>query len=239
METQIQNNDEMEIDLLELAHALLRKWWAIAICFVVGIVAAFGGTKLLVTPQYTASSMIYILSESTSITSLADVQIGASLAQDFMIIGKSRPVVEAVIRQLDLDAEYQTVAGSINIENPEDSHILKISVTNPDPELAADISNTVAKITKTQIAEVMGTEEPNMLETAIVPTAPSSPNVMKNTVLGGMLGAVLAAAVIIMLYLLDDTIKNADDVKKYLEMNTLAAIPSEKKRGVRKRTKAA
>lgn len=239
MEKQIQNNDEMEIDLLELARALMRRWWAIAICFVVGIAAAFGGTKLLVTPQYTASSMIYILSESTSITSLADVQLGASLAQDFMIIGKSRPVIEKVIKQLDLDADYGTVSGSVAIENPTDSHILKISATNPDPELAADISNAVANVTQEQIADVMGTEEPNMLEEAIVPGAPSSPNVMKNTILGGILGAVLAAAVIIMLYLLDDTIKNEDDVKKYLQINTLAAIPLEKKRGVKNKKKAA
>ena len=73
MEKQIHENEDV-IDLLDLGRALLRKWWAIALCLVIGAAAAFGGTKLLITPQYTASSMIYILSESTSITSLADVQ---------------------------------------------------------------------------------------------------------------------------------------------------------------------
>lgn len=238
MERQIQN-DEIEIDLLELAHVLLKRWWAIAMAMAVGAVAAFGGTKLLITPQYTASSMIYILSESTSITSLADVQIGASLAQDFVILGKSRPVIEEVISRLDLDAAYESVVNTIAIENPEDSHILKISVTNPDPQLAAEISNAVAEVTKGRIADVMGTDEPNTVEEAVVPTAPSSPNVKKNVMLGGLLGAVLAAGVILMLYMLDDTIKNEDDVKRYLDANTLAAIPLEKKRGGKKRKNAA
>lgn len=238
MENQIQN-EETEIDLLEVAHALLQKWWAIVLCLVIGATAAFGGTKLLVTPQYTASSMIYILSESTSITSLADVQIGASLAQDFMILGKSRPVVEKVIKQLDLDTTYETMAEQIVFENLPDSHILKISVTNPDAELAADISNAVAEATRAQIADVMGTDEPNTVEKAIVPKKPSSPNVMKNTVLGGMLGAVLAMAVVVLLYLLDDTIKNEDDVKRYLQLNTLAVVPLEKKRSTKNRKKAA
>lgn len=229
MEKQIHQNEDV-IDLLDLGRALLRRWWAIALCLVIGAAASFGGTKLLITPQYTATSMIYILSESTSITSMADIQIGDSLAQDFMIIGKSRPVVEKVIKQLDLNASYEAVASTIVFENPADSHILKITVTNPDPKLAADIANAMAEVTRAQIADVMGTDEPNTLEEAIVPVSPSSPNTMKNTMLGALLGAVLAAGLIIVLYLMDDTIKDEDDVKKYLQMNTLAALPMEKRR---------
>ena len=138
-------NDEMVIDLLELFYVLMNKLWIIILCGVVGAVVAFSGTKLLITPQYTASSMIYILSETTSITSLADIQLGASLAEDFIVIGKSRPVIERVIRQLDLETNYEELASTISIVNETDTHILTISVTNPDPELAADISNTLAE----------------------------------------------------------------------------------------------
>ena len=222
-------NDEMVIDLLELFYVLMNKLWIIILCGVVGAVVAFSGTKLLITPQYTASSMIYILSETTSITSLADIQLGASLAEDFIVIGKSRPVIERVIRQLDLETNYEELASTISIVNETDTHILTISVTNPDPELAADISNTLAENIKEQIADIMGTEEPNTVEEAVVPTKPSSPSTMKNTLMGGALGVLLVSAVIILLHLLDDTIKNEEDVKKYLGLNTLAAIPLEKR----------
>ena len=228
MEKELQN-DEMEIDLLELFYVLMNKLWIIILCGVVGAVVAFSGTKLLITPQYTASSMIYILSETTSITSLADIQLGASLAEDFIVIGKSRPVIERVIRQLDLETNYEELASTISIVNETDTHILTISVTNPDPELAADISNTLAENIKEQIADIMGTEEPNTVEEAVVPTKPSSPSTMKNTLMGGALGVLLVSAVIILLHLLDDTIKNEEDVKKYLGLNTLAAIPLEKR----------
>lgn len=228
MEKELQN-DEMEIDLLELFYVLMNKLWTIILCGVVGAVVAFSGTKLLITPQYIASSMIYILSETTSITSLADIQLGASLAEDFIVIGKSRPVIERVIRQLDLETNYEELVSTISIVNETDTHILTISVTNPDPELAADISNTLAENIKEQIADIMGTEEPNTVEEAVVPTKPSSPSTMKNTLIGGALGVLLVSAVIILLHLLDDTIKNEEDVKKYLGLNTLAAIPLEKR----------
>lgn len=238
MEKQVQDNEEV-IDLLELAHVLLRKWWLIALCLIIGAASAFGVTKFAMTPQYTASSMIYILTETTSVTSLADIQIGDSLAQDFMILGKSRPVVERVIKQLDLNASYKEVVDSIVFENPTDSHILKISVTNPNPELAAEIANALAEATKAQIADVMGTDEPNSVEEAIIPEHPSSPNTMKNTMLGALLGLVLSCGVLIVLHLMDDTIKEEEDVRKYLHLNTLAALPLEKKRGGKKAKKAA
>lgn len=232
-------NNEEEIDLRELAHVLLNKLWAILLCMVVCAVAAFGGTKAMITPQYTATSVIYILSTSTSITSLADLQVGSSLTADFIALSKSRPVVERVIEQLDLDTTYSELVNSVSISNPTDTHLLQISATNPDSELAAKIANAMTEAVKEQISEVMNTDKPNTVEKAIVPKLPSSPNVRKNTIMGGLLGAVAAAAVIILLHLMDDTIKNEEDVRKYLQLNTLASIPLEKKRKESRRKKAA
>ena len=62
--------EEEEIDLLEIAHLLWRKLYIIIICFIVGALAAGSYTMFMVTPQYTATSMIYILGETTSITSV-------------------------------------------------------------------------------------------------------------------------------------------------------------------------
>ena len=61
-------DDEMEIDLVEVFQLMLKRWWLIIGCAVVFAAAAFGYTKLFVTPQYEASSMIYILSKTTSIS---------------------------------------------------------------------------------------------------------------------------------------------------------------------------
>ena len=60
--------------------------------------------------------------------------------------------------------------------------------------------------------------------------SPSSPNVLKNTAMGALAGAVLAMAVIVIRYLMNDTIQTEDDIRKYLNLHTLAAIPMEKRR---------
>lgn len=226
---EMKEQDEMQIDLLEIIRLIWRKAWIILLCLFLGAGIAGGYTKFFVTPQYTASSMIYILGETTSITSVADIQLGTQLTGDFTTLAKSRPALEKVIDELNLDMSYGELASSVVIENLPDTHILKISVTSTVPEQAKEISNAMAQSTAETIASVMATEKPSIAEKAITPTMPSSPNLGKNILIGGLIGAVLAMAVIILLNMMDDTIKTEEDVRKYLQLNTLASLPMDKK----------
>ncbi len=231
------NQVETEIDLMELLYAIRRHIVAVIVCVLLCAVMAATATKMLITPMYNASSQIYVFTQTTSVTSLADLQIGAQLASDFQILGTSRPVIERVIKKLNLDTTYEAVAGSIRVENLSNSRILKITATNADPQLAADISNAMAQSLSTRVAEVMATDAPSIVEQAVVPKYPASPSTSKNTILGGMMGLVLSVGVIVIRFMMDDTIKNAADVEKYLGINTLASIPLEYDAANRKKAK--
>ena len=225
----VQPDDEREIDLLELFPVLLQKAWVIILCMVIGAGLAFGGTKMLLTPKYSASSQIYILTKTTSVTSLADIQMGAQLTVDFEVLAKSRPVVEEVIDELNLDYTYEELVGMITTLNPSDTRILKMTVENEDPNLAKEIANAMAEVTAERVAYIMTTDKPKIVEEAVTPEKPSSPSTVKNTALGGILGAVLAMGIIVIIYLMNDTIQTEEDVRKYLDLNTLAALPLEKR----------
>lgn len=220
--------DEVEIDLLELAHVLWGKIHVIIICLVVGALVAGGYTKIIMTPQYTASSMIYILGETTSITSVANLQLSSELTADFSMLAKRRKVIQKVKDELNLNRTYDDLSNAITISNPTDTHILTIDVTDPDPKMAKDIANAMAEAVAENLSTVMATEKPSIAEEAITPKKPSSPNTLKNIAIGALVGALLAIGIISGRYLLDDTIKNEDDVRKYLDINTFASFPDEK-----------
>lgn len=230
MEERIKDAEMGQIDLLEVANVIWQKIWAVIMCFVIGAVLFGGYTKMMVTPQYTATSMIYILGRTTSISSIAELQLSSALTADFTIMAKSRAVINGVIKEMDLNMTYDQLKNSVNITNPSDSHILQIEVTNPDPKLAKDISNTMANAVAENIASVMATDKPSIAEKAVTPGAPSSPNLMKNIAMGGIVGAALAVGLIVLGYMMDDTIKTEEDVRKYLQINTLASVSLEKKR---------
>lgn len=224
MKEQIKD-DEIEIDLMELFHVLLKNAWVLILCLVLGAAVTFGGTKLFITPQYEATSMIYILSKSTSISSYLDVQLGQQLTVDFETLATTRTVVENVINELELDTTYEQLIDDITVENPSGTQILKIKVKNPDPVLAKDISNAMSEATANRIAEVMMTDKPTIADVAVTPDHPVSPSTKRNTAIGGLLGMLAAAAYLVIRALMDDTIVDKDDVTKYLGLTTLAAIP--------------
>lgn len=234
MQEQAIKTDDMEIDLLELLREMLRKFWLIVLCATLGATMLGCYTKIFTVPQYSASSTIYVLSQKISGVSLS---LSAQLTTDFSILSKSRPVLERVINQLELDMSCEELAKKISVENPEDSQILQFVVTDADPMMAKDIANAMADSVASRIAEVMMIDKPTLAEEAVIPTSPVGSGVKRSIMLGGLGGVVLAAGVIVLFYLMDDTIRTEDDIKKYLDLNILASFPmtgEKKKRNLNK-----
>lgn len=228
MEERTWENEETGIDLIEILNLLLRKWWLILLSLAVGVCAAFGYTKICVTPLYQASSMIYVL--GTQGGESININLSRQLTSDFITLSKSRPVIEDAINRVNLDMTYEEVAGMISVENPTDTSMLKTTVTSADPQLAKSLSNAMSDTLAERIQEVMGKDKPSTVEKAIEPKYPVTPNTTKNMIVGGLLGVVLMMGILVLLFLMDDRIKNQDDVERYLQLNVLASVPIERKR---------
>lgn len=228
MEKKRNDNEEMEIDLLELLMVMKKHLSAILLAGIVGLVIMFAYTSFLVTPLYSASSMMYVMpdnSNSMNSSTLSDMQVGQQLTSDYSSMIKSRSFMEDVIKKLNLTIDYQQLLGKVEVTNPTSSRILQVTVNDPNPQTAADIANEMASVAESKLKEITGIQAIKIYEEAAVPDRPSSPSLKKNCALGLLAGIVLAIAVITILYLLDDTIKTEDDIEKYLGMTTLAVLP--------------
>ena len=227
MENRAELDNEIEIDLKELFLELLAFWKLILLALVLGAVIAYSVSKFLMVPQYESTAELYVLSKSTSITSLADIQTGSSLTNDYIVIVKGRPVLDQVITNLQLNESYKTLYSKISLENPSNSRVLKITVTDADPNMAKAIADEVADVASAYIAEKMEQDPPNIIQKGYADGQPVSPNVIKNTALGVMAGLVLSMAVIVLTSLFNDTITTPEDVEKKLGLNVLGTLPLE------------
>lgn len=219
-------SDEVEINLGEVFRLLVTK---IPMMIAVGLLTAliaFLVSKFVITPSYQSTTKIYILNkqEKANVT-YSDLQMGTQLTKDYAELIQSRFVLEEVIEQLGLHTSYGALKSQISVTTPADTRIISIVVTDSNPVMAMNIANELREAAAVHIKNVMDIEAVNVVETADMPTGKCSPGVMKNTMLGGMLGVLFVAAIAIVLYLTDDTIKNSDDVEKYLGLSTLAMIP--------------
>ncbi|MGN8920678.1 YveK family protein [Lachnospiraceae bacterium HCP28S3_F9] len=221
------SDDEIEIDLVELFMVLKSKLHIILLSGILAALLAFVGTKLLMIPMYTSVTKMYVLSrqDSSSGVTYSDLQTGSQLTKDYAELVKSRPVLEQVIAVLNLDIEPEDLAENITVETPTDTRILSISVESDNPKEAKEIADTLRETVSSEIKEIMHAESVDTIEDGNLPKEPSSPSLKKNMVLGGALGVFLALAILIFIFLRDDTIKNPDDVEQYLGLNVLTSIP--------------
>ena len=234
----MQDNDEIEIDVSEIFHVLLNKIWVILLAGIIAALAVIAGTLLFITPQYESTTKMYVLSKQDSNTLTSqDMQTSLSLTKDYAELIKSRTVTEGVIAQLKLDMTHEKLLKKLSVDTPTDTRVVSITVTDTDPYTAAEIANAVRDIASKHIQQVMDIKAVNVVETANIPDEPSSPSVPKNGVIGGLLGILLAAAVVIIVYLTNDTVKTPEDVEKYLGLSVLGTIPYSSKMGKKSKKK--
>lgn len=220
-----QQQDEIEIDLLEILYVLGRKIWIILLAAIVCGGILWGYSSYMMPKIYESSSQLYILTQSTSITSLADIQSSTSLTQDYKELIKSRPVVDQVIENLKLNRSYANVLQQITIDNPTNTRIINITAQDVDPQLAKALADEFANVSRERISDIMMTDAPTVAQYGYAAQKPVSPNILKNTLIGALVGIFIACAIIIVMFILDDTVKTAEDIEKYLGLNTLTSIP--------------
>ena len=198
------NNGEMEIDLREVFGLLLSKIWVILLSGITVGLLAIVGTIFFITPQYESTTRMYVLSQQDKGTlTNQDMQTSLSLTSDYVELIKSRTVTEGVIAQLDLDMTSEALLSKMTVESQADTRIISISVRDADPYRASEIANTVREVAAGHIQNVMDIEAVNVVDTANIPDQRVSPSITRNAMMGGLLGVIVAAAIIVVIYLLN------------------------------------
>lgn len=235
------NEDTVEIDLLELFGVLMQQIWIILSVGLFAALLAFAVSKFLIAPTYESTTKIYILNKNANTTvTYTDVQLGSQLTKDYAELISSRYVLEEVIQEQGLDLDYNSLKKKVAVSTPTDTRVIYITVKDNDQIIAMNIANSVREAASRHIEKVMDIDAVNVVETANIPTQKSSPSCSRWTLIGGILGCFLVCAVVLVRFLLDDTIKASEDVEKYLELSTLGLIPvqeSAQERAKRKKKK--
>lgn len=220
------DGDVIEIDILELFGAVLQKIWVVILSALLLGAATYLVCSFLIIPKYRSTTKIYVINRQNSDSlTYSDLQTGTQLTKDYQELVTSRPVLEEVKAELGLNIENDKFKKTITVSVPTDTRIVSITAEDTDPYMARAIADSVRNSAAEHIANVMNTEAVNVVEEANLPTEIYSPKIIRNTVIGAVLGAFIAIVFIVIIYIMDDTIKNPDDVEKYLNLSVLGTIP--------------
>lgn len=221
--------NEIEIDVRSLFATILNRLFVIILIGILVGGVAFVYTKFFISPQYVATTKVYILSKQDpdqKTLTTSDIAFASYLAKDYETLLTTRPVLQEVKKELNLDMSTDALEKMITVNVETDTRIMEISVTNTDPKLAKKIADKVREVANERLKVIMDDLEPvRSVDEAELPTTPASPNVKRNTMMGFIAGFGISLLVVIILFILDDTIKTPDDIEKRLGVSVLAAIP--------------
>lgn len=223
---------EDPIDLVELFGVFLKRIWLLVILTVIGAVVAFGYTFFLVTPKYESSALMYVNNSDISLgntsvsISSGDLTAAKSLVATYSVILESRSVINDVIRLSGVSYTYEEMTEMVEAEAVDNTEVFSITVTSTDPVEAEMLANLYAEILPEKITAIVNGSDVRIVDHAVVAAKRSSPSYTKNTAIGALIGLVIASAIIVIGYLLDDIIHSEDYITEtYPDIPLLAVVP--------------
>lgn len=223
-----QQSTQVEIDVILLLKKLWQKKFMILFATLSFATAALALSVFVLTPKYTSTTRIYVgnsrAQQEGSITT-QDLQVGDYLVKDYREIILSKDVLMTVIENEGLQMTTAELLGKLNVSTPTNTRIVSISVEDENPSQATVVANAVREVASEKIKEITQVQKVTTMEVAEDATAPSSPNIKRNLVLGGLVGGFLAVATILLAEVLNDRVRRPEDVEDVLGMTLLGIVP--------------
>lgn len=224
-------DEEVEIDLMQLFRALLKKAWVIILVAVLFGAGMLIYTMVFVTPLYKARTLMYVNNSAVSVgdaklsISSGDLSASQSLVDTYAIILKTRTTLDDVIEESGVSRSYEQVANMVRAASVNGTQVFYVEVTSPDPKEAELLANTIGHVLPGKIAAIVEGSSARIVDYAVVPAHKASPSLSKNTVLGMLIGIVLSCGIIIVKELMDDEIRDPAYLMETYDLPVLAEVP--------------
>lgn len=221
-----------EIDLKELISMFMKR--KVLIILVVIIFALIGAiyTVKFITPTYKSTTRLLLVQtgeksnvyENTGSITTTDITLNSKLVNNYREISKSEAVLSKVIQNLNLDISYEELKAMTSVSVTTDTEILQLTVEYTDPEVACSIAKEIANVFIETVNYYYKLDNLNVLDEAKVNFAPSNVHLAKNVIIFAFVGAILVSGYILLVNMLDTTIKSDTDIEKTLDVPVLASI---------------
>lgn len=220
--------DNNEISLQEIFIILWDKVGIILLCTVIGGLLSFGISYYVIDPTYTSRISMYVNNNrnpETTVANINDINASQKLVSTYIEILKSENILSRVSGFIGGTYTAHELYEMMSANSVNGTEIFEVKITTKDPEEAAHIANTIAEIAPEEIIRVVKAGSVELIDKAVPAKEPTAPNVLLNTIIGLMLGGVLSVLGVLIFAMLDNRVKDEEDLKKHYDLPILGAIP--------------
>lgn len=226
----MENNEY--IDMKKILNIISSKKIFIALIILLSLVMGYFYSYYYKKPQYNSSVTVLLTGDEAQgekQVTQTDLNLNSGLISTYGSIAKSANVLSKVIENLGLNISVQNLQKNLTVAEIKNTQFLKITVENSNPETAMKIANEISKVFVEQIKTIYNIQNINIIDTAEISNTPCNINHIKDMAIALMAGIFASGVLILIIYILDDTIKSEKDIPVNLKLETIGTIPNTNK----------
>ena len=221
-----------EINLKELGNYFLSHIVIILSVITVILIVGCIYSVVIKKPLYHGTTSIVLVNQNNGNTiTNSDIQVNRNLVETYTQIIKSRKILATVISQLGLTYSESVLANNVSVSAITDADIIRISVSDENNQLAADIANEIARVFIEDIKTRYNLQNVSVLDEAVAESSPYNVNIAKEIVLYILIGVVLGCAIVFVMFYFDTSIKSSTEIEEKFGLAVLGNVPYVEKRG--------
>ena len=232
-----------EIDLKELFLIFWNKKAEIILITIFAMIIGAFYSYCYIVPEYKSSTKL-VLAQSTSgkevnsdgAITQADVNLNSKLVSTYSEIIKSKTVLREVVNSLSIEGLNESnLRRNVSVQAVKDTEVIEITVRNLNPNTAAEIANKIAQVFSEKVVEIYNISNVYILDRAEANKIPSNINHSKDIVIFAFIGIVVSVGIVLIVNMLDTTVKTESDIESVTGLLILSSIPNydikQKKKG--------
>lgn len=227
-----------EMDLRIFWGILLKNMRVIILIALALALVLAVSTELMTEDSYSSKCTMYVMNitkdaaDNTTGISSAGLDASQRMVNEYIQMLKSETVLRDVQKELvQKDSRYSSltvssIKSSLSMTALNDTAMLQITATTGNAELSKDICDALQKCAPDHVKRMMlgiGHVEP--VDYAKLGSL-RKPNTVRNGVLGAILGIVISCGLSVLMYLMDNTVKDERDLKARFDVNVLGVVPN-------------
>jgi capsular polysaccharide biosynthesis protein len=215
------------VTAVEALRALRERWWVLVAATAVAAVAAYIYVNLpWVEPRWRSSVLIQATGRLDYGNFLALEKELRPLAEQV----RQLAIMREVDRNLHTDLPAELMLERTKAEPVQDSGQIRIDVEDPDARRAERVSLEIADV---YVRQHNAEEQGKLREERVILSTLDRGNQATRTwpltrilVPGAaLLGLLVAAAIVVLLAYVDDSLRSAEDIQRYLQLPLLGSVP--------------
>ena len=213
------------IELKRMLDILNNKKGIIVLILILFIALGYLYSYCYVVPEYKSTSTLLLIPNDDETVTSSDLTLNSGLISTYGNIAKNSKVLKQVINNLNLNISEEQLLNKIEINIIKDTHIMEISVSDIEPQMATDIAKELANVFLNEIKQIYNLNNIGIVDEAQLPNIPYNINHIKDMFVFFGIGMVVSFAYVIIIYLFDNTIKKEEDIEEYIKVKSLGCVP--------------